>query len=225
MGIPNLIMVRYGQAPWPPDRQQVLPYRSLREVVWSVVGEGGTHHREATDRVLQLPQQLPNMTGVMMDDFFRQKEGGRDSNALSLAELGALRGRLTVAGRQLQIWVVLYDHQLELPVREYLELCDTVTYWTWKAEDLQHLESNFARMESLVPQKCRKVLGCYMWDYGRLQPMPVAAMQRQCETGLRWLREGRIAGMIFLASCICDLELETVEWTRRWIAEVGDKEL
>ena len=46
-----------------------------------------------------------------------------------------------------------------------------------------------------------------------------------CELGLRWLREGRIEGMIFLASCICDLGIETVEWTRAWIAEVGEQKL
>jgi hypothetical protein len=39
------------------------------------------------------------------------------------------------------------------------------------------------------------------------------------------LREGKIEGMIFLASNICDLDLETVEWTRRWIADVGDQSL
>jgi hypothetical protein len=65
----------------------------------------------------------------------------------------------------------------------------------------------------------QRVLGCYMWDYGTGHPMPVELMQRQVELGAQWLREGRIAGMIFLASCICDLELEAVEWTRRWIAE------
>jgi len=48
--------------------------------------------------------------------------------------------------------------------------------------------------------------------------MPLDAMARQCELGLRWLHEGRIEGMIFLASCICDLKLETVEWARNWIA-------
>ena len=32
-----------------------------------------------------------------------------------------------------------------------------------------------------------------------------------------------IDGVIFLASCICDLELQTVEWTRQWIAEVGEQ--
>ena len=31
--------------------------------------------------------------------------------------------------------------------------------------------------------------------------------------------------MIFLASCICDLNLEAVEWTREWIASVADEEL
>jgi hypothetical protein len=47
-------------------------------------------------------------------------------------------------------------------------------------------------------------------------------MQKQCLLGLEWLRKGRIEGMIFLASCICDLNLEAVEWTRNWIREVGD---
>lgn len=87
---------------------------------------------------------------------------------------------------------------------------------------LSELEENFERVEHLAPS-CRKVLGCYMWDYGNRKPMPISLMERQCQIGLQWLRDGRIDGMIFLASCICDLELETVEWTRRWIREVGDE--
>ena len=50
--------------------------------------------------------------------------------------------------------------------------------------------------------------------------MPIALMEKQCQLGLQWLRSGRIDGMIFLASCICDLTLETVEYTKRWIHEV-----
>jgi hypothetical protein len=53
--------------------------------------------------------------------------------------------------------------------------------------------------------------------------MPVEWMRHQCELGLTWLKEGKIEGMIFLASCICDLDLEAVEWTRAWIREVGDE--
>ena len=80
------------------------------------------------------------------------------------------------------------------------------------------------KAEELAP-KAGKVLGCYMWDYGEHHPMPVDRMAMQCELGLRWLREGRIEGMIFLASCICDLNIEAVEWTRNWIAKVGEEEV
>ena len=31
---------------------------------------------------------------------------------------------------------------------------------------------------------------------------------------------GAIEGMVFLGSPICDLDLEAVEWTRRWINQV-----
>jgi len=99
-----------------------------------------------------------------------------------------------------------------------------VTYWTWRAEELNRLEQNFNRLQELVPSSC-KGLGCYMWDYGDHRPMPISLMQHQCQLGLKWLREGRIEGMIFLASCICDLGLEAVEWTRKWIREVGKESL
>ncbi len=39
------------------------------------------------------------------------------------------------------------------------------------------------------------------------------------------MKEGRLDGMIFLASCTCDLGLEAVEWARQWIARVGDEPL
>jgi hypothetical protein len=96
-----------------------------------------------------------------------------------------------------------------------------VTFWTWRAEDLAKLEANFARFEAIAP-KSRKVLGCYMWDYGTRQPMPLALFQQQYHQGMRWLREGRIEGMIFLASCICDLGIDTVEWLRRELADLRE---
>jgi hypothetical protein len=80
------------------------------------------------------------------------------------------------------------------------------------------------RLDAVAGPK-RKVLGLYMWDYGTHRPMPIAAMGHQCEIGLSWLKEGRVEGLIFLASCICDLNLQAVEWSRRWIARHGDSRL
>ncbi len=224
LGVPNLIMVRYLDRPAPPFDQYAIPFRPLPRVVWSIVGASGKTEASERQHVLELAARFPNITGVIMDDFFRNDPGTGELASLSIAELQDVRRQLAAAGRRLDLWVVLYDHQLGLPVSRHLDLCDKVSFWTWKASDLADLEHNFVRAEKLAP-RAGKVLGCYLWDYGQSQPMPVTLMERQCELGLRWLREGRIEGMIFLATCICDLELETVEWTRRWIAQVGDQKI
>jgi hypothetical protein len=224
LGIPNLIMVRYlGRPPIPFD-QYALPFRALQQVVWSVVGASGHTDERERSHVLDLAARHPNITGLMMDDFFgsEQPAQGDDLAALPLDKLRELRNQLTVGGRPLRLWAVLYEHQLGKPLTLYLELLDVVSFWTWDSEKLQGLEGNLERLEKAAPT-CGRVLGCYLWDYGKKKPMPLDLMQHQCELGLRWLRQGRIEGMIFLASCICDLELEAVEWTRDWIANVGHK--
>ena len=224
LSIPNIIMVRYNEASMPVSVQYSVPFRPLKQVVWSIVGGGGYTDHSDREQVIELARDLPNMTGVMMDDFFGDSEEESSIGTLSLDELRYVRDLLGAAPRKLGLWVVLYDHQLHLPVKRHLDLCDKVAFWTWEAKELQKLEENFDVVESVAPS-CGKLLGCYMWDYGKKRPMPVDLMKRQCETGLRWLREGRIEGMVFLASCICDLDLETVEWTRRWVVEEGDRPL
>jgi hypothetical protein len=224
MGVPNVILVRYGGNPQPPYHQTAVPYRALRSVVWSIVGAGGK--TDAADRahVLDLARELPNMSGVMMDDFFHDDPGEKGYGALSLDEIHDLRKQLVLPDRRLDLWAVIYDRQLALPLGEHLALCDKVTQWFWRAAELEHLEQTFDQLEALAP-KPAKLLGCYMFDYGERRPMPLDLLEYECETGLRWLREGRIEGMIFLATCICDLDLEAVEWTRRWITTVGDEKL
>ena len=59
-------------------------------------------------------------------------------------------------------------------------------------------------------------------DYEKNKGIPIPLMKKQCETGLRWIQEGKIDGMIFLANTTMDIGLESVEWTRNWIKEVGD---
>jgi hypothetical protein len=226
LGIPNLIMVRYLGQPALPFDQYALRFRALNQVVWSVVGARGQTSEEEQAHVLDLAGRHPNLTGLMLDDFFgsEQPAQGNDEAALPADKLRELRSHLTVVGRRLRLWAVLYDHQLERPLAPYLEFLDLVSLWTWDSDKLKRLEANLERLEKVAPG-CGRVLGCYMWDYGRKRPMPLDLMRHQCELGLDWLRQGRIEGLIFLASCVCDLELEAVEWTRSWIAQVGDRQL
>jgi hypothetical protein len=224
LGIPNLIMVRYQGRPPLPFDQYGVPLRVLKRVVWSVVGAGGRTDDQERAHVLDLAARQTNITGLMLDDFFgpEQPARGEDPAALPPDQLRDLGGRLTVGGRRLRLWAVLYDHQLGRPLGPYLGLLDVVSFWTWDAEKLRGLEGNLERLAHVAPG-CGRVLGCYLWDYGRKQPMPPGLMRHQCEVGLDWLRRKKIEGMIFLASCLCDLELEAVEWTRGWIAQVADQ--
>lgn len=231
LGVPNVLFVRYELDPRPPFEPHAGPLASLQKVIWSVEGGAGGD----VEAVLALTKTLPNLSGIILDDYFARVAAtarmgvtapgdspGELEPGFTVQAIQELRQCLAVDGRRLDFWVVLYAHELgwETVLRPHLALCDVVTLWTWNAAELVNLEQNFDRFERVVGGK-RKVLGVYLWDYGAKQPMPLSAMARQCSLGLRWLREGRIEGMIFLASCICDLGMEAVEWTRRWIAENG----
>jgi hypothetical protein len=222
LNIPNVIMVRYQGRPSLPFDQYAIPFQSLKQVVWSVVGANRETDHEEREHVLELAGRHSNITGVIMDDFFTSESESAEKDkvaALSLDELRHLRQRLTVAGRRLDLWAVLYDNQLERRLGDYFSLLDKVSFWTWDVANLKDLRIKFEKFEA-VASSCGKVLGCYMWDYANKRPMPLDLMRHQCELGLQWLKAGRIDGMIFLASCICDLQLEAAEWTRRWIADV-----
>jgi len=225
LGIDNVIMVAFGGRPEPPFAPHAAPLRHLSRVVWSIVGDSSSKRNDQLpdlDEVLALAAEFPNVTGAIMDDFFHAPDDRGAVARYSVADVAGFREKLHRAARPLDLWVVLYSHDLDRPVAHHLAQADVVTFWTWQSRDLAALPDNFARAETLAPH-ARKVLGCYMWDYGPGQPMPLDRMIHQCETGLRWLRDGRIEGMILLASCICDLGLETVEWARQWIAAIGDQ--
>lgn len=227
LGIPNLMMVGYGGQPEPPFDQYAKPMASLKRVVWSVVGDSSSvRNNEQSDlqEVLDLAQKFPNVTGGILDDFFHQPDENGKFSRHDLATMRHFSESLHATSSPLDLYVVLYNHELNIPLQDYLQYTDAVTYWTWTADQLPHLEENFARAEATAAGK-RMLLGCYLYDYGAGLEMSVESMKYQCDIALKWLEEGRIEGVVFLASCICDLDLEAIQWTRQWIAEVGDREI
>jgi len=144
--------------------------------------------------------------------------------ALTVAQLRELRKELQLPERRLDLGVTLYTHQLQAPIRPHLELCDLVSLWTWRAADLRELEKTFEQFEKAVPNK-RRLLGLYLWDFGTKQPMPLDLMKHQCGLGLKWLQEGWVEGLILLGTNLCDLDLETVAWAKKWVSMVGNRPL
>jgi hypothetical protein len=236
MGAPNLLMVNQdpgkGSAPGykpfePPYEQYAYALKPLKRVAWSIVGASGITRDEERRQVLAMARQVPNIVGVFMDDFFTDKKSGKIAS-LTLDQVREVQRQLKGSGKKLDLYVTLYTRQLDPAIVPYLDLIDVVTLWTWETAELDHLESNLAKLEKLSP-KSRKLLGCYTSDYDRNRtpwwtPLPVPKMQRQCETGLKWLRAGRIEGIIIYGTAM-DLNWDSVEWARAWVQKVGGTKL
>jgi hypothetical protein len=215
LDVPNLLFIRFeGKPSLAEYRQYAISFRPMKNVVWSLVGSSGLTAAEDRTLALELAGQFPNISGFVLDDFFREDGSG----ALTPEQLKTLREQLVIGGRKHDLYVVVYQQLLNVSIESHLAHCDKITYWTWDAKDLVNLEHNMELLKKKAPNH-DILLGLYMWDYGGAKPMPVDLMARQLDLGLSWLHEGRIEGMIFLASNICDMELDAVEYTRKWIAE------
>ena len=229
LGVPNIIVVQssaqeaaHGRLE-PPFAQYLVAMRPLKRIVWSVVGSGGFHSPEETKEVLELARTTPNFAGIMLDDFFTGDKDGKRAQ-LTVEQLAEVRRQLRQGAGKLDIYVTLYADKLDQPISDYLKLVDAITLWTSDPNELLNLEASLKKVEALAP-KARKLLGCYVVDYGRKEGTPLPLMQRQCETGLRWLKERRIEGIIFLGNTTLDLGFPSVDWTREWIQRVGETRL
>jgi len=225
-GVPNIIMVqastsesKYGRFE-PPFEQYAVALKALKRVAWSVVGSGGFSSGGETREVLELARKTPNFVGVMLDDFFGSPKDWKRA-MWTMEELADFRRRLQQTGKKLDIFVTLYNSQMDLPLQGYLDLIDVITLWTG---DMANLEAHLEKAEKLAP-KVRKMAGIYVADYGTGKSRPVEEIKLQCETSLKWLRDGRIEGIIFLGNTAMDFDFESVEWTRAWIKRVADTEL
>ncbi len=225
LGINNCCRVATGSGPQPPFDRAAAELTGMQQVVWSIVGAGGVERNDDgwgdLNEVIRQAQMHPNVSGGVLDDFCSEKRLAIFTPA-RLAEISAKMR--TEVGRPMDLWVVLYEYQLDCPVQAHLASCDVISFWTWKSENLKDLDANMAKVMALTPGK-KHMAGCYLWDYGNQQAMPLDLMKYQCEKYYRWLKAGKIQGVIFCSNCIADLGLETVAWTREWISKIGDEEL
>jgi len=148
------------------------------------------------------------------------------TSQVSTRDLAVAKRRIqAIGGRKLDLAVVVYSHQIDQGIVPMLKDVDTVLFWTWESSELKNLEANFRRLQEILPGK-KVILGCYLWDFSLpTRIIPIELMEHQCELGLKWLRAGEIEGIIFLGSNIMDKHLKAVEWTREWIARVGEERL
>ena len=223
LGIPNCCRVGMLGEPKPPWDQEAMPLESLDKVVWSILGDTHSGNDEYLDEVLRMAKLHPNVTGAVMDDFICSPER---SAIYTPERVAGFRERLhTEVDRPLDLWVVLYEYELDKPVKPWLDEVDAVTFWTWYGEKLEELEENYQRLRAIVGEEKSLIMGLYMWDYGNACELTDERMQLQLDTYHRWLHEGKIDGVIVCSNCIADVGIPAVQTLRRWVREHGDEEL
>ncbi len=251
LGVPNLLFIRSEDNPPLPEseigrkktsfEQYAISFQPLDRVVWSVVGSGGKGGMAELPAALSLAKDFPNIRGVFLDDFVlkptRQPDGsmlGRP--AMELDELRQARAQINASGRPLEMWITLYTQEIkpskagafkacEPPLANFLDQFDVLTLWTWNSAELAELEENLAALEKIAPKKARIALGLYLWDFYNKKPVPVELMKHQCDLGLKWLKEGRISDMIFLANTMLDVGMPSAEFAREWVKKNGGEKL
>ena len=255
LGVPNLLFIRSNSQPASPEvevgrkktsyQQYATSFQPLDRVVWSVVGGGGEGGMRELPATLSLAQEFPNIRGIFMDDFVRPipRKKATDAHtgrpAMPLADLRRLREQTKTNGRPLDVWVTLYTHEVnperknkaipfrscEPPLAGFLGDFDVLTLWTWDSTEIPELEANLLALEKIAPKKARIALGLYLWDFQNKKPVSVELMKHQCDLGLKWLKEGRISDMIFLANTMLDVGMPSADFSRQWIKEHGGEKL
>ncbi|HOJ10668.1 MAG TPA: hypothetical protein PK733_08760 [Clostridiales bacterium] len=218
LGVPNCCRVVSLGLPNPPFDQEAMVLDTLDRVIWSIIGCNASKRSNDMEEVIKIAKKHPNVIGGIVDDFMRKSR----LEEYPPHAIRGLRERLTEeVGRKMELWTVIYTHEFDLSIKEHLAEFDVATMWTWWAKNIVDLDKNLVKLRSLFGAEKPILAGCYMWDYGGQNPMPIDLMKYQLDKYYAWLKSKEIDGIIFCSNCIADLGLEAVDITREWIEKVG----
>ena len=219
-GIRNSFIVSYGGNIQPPFRHMAERFSSLDRVIWSVLGDASTPLPEGrlgnTQDILDACPWGKNIIGGVVDDFFSPKRMER-FNPQVLMEI-----RKTLNARGLEFWCVLYAHQLNFDLAEYLPCFDGITFWIWDPADISDLETHLNRFFSLA-ENHKTMLGVYLWDYHGSRPVAIEAFDTQLTRYFDCLADGKTDGVVICSNTIGDADLDTCRCLKERILQYSQK--
>ena len=161
---------------------------------------------------------MPNLTTLIMDDFFSYKGYGLSLDAIREVQRGT-------SERGMKLGVVLYSdaNDIKPEFKSVLDLCDEVTFWFWHGKNVGTIEARVEKLRDLIGSEKPILLGQYMYDFGGRKQMPGAVMENQLAQASRLLAAGAIDGLIFHCTPLVDMNLDAVNVSRAWIRENASK--
>ena len=217
-GISNVCRVSVGGRPEPPLDKEAAVLDAMKNVVWDV----SPGNPAALDEILRIANEHPNTKAAVMDTFFNEAS----LKKYTPSDVAGLREKLHTAPKDkpLELWAVLYCDELTEKRIPYIQECDAITFWSIHAKYLASLERNFEKLKTLTGDK-PIYCGCYMWDYRGERHMPLGLMKHQLDCFYKWLKEGRIEGMVIHTNCNLGLGFDSEFYTRKWVDDFADEEI
>jgi len=228
LGVPNLIMVESDGEPCPYTADAFGYLESccrIKKLMWSVTGSAGYRNGDEEEFIRDMAKEYPNIVGAYFDDFtgnYRTKGEYEENEIRDM--FAKVRNTIDQSCRQMESWITAYPSVATKYPKDMYDNIDGLIIWSTYREIDGSVEKNLKLFEEFLPEK-RKMFGIYIYDYANGVATSDELMDYQCEAALKWLKEGRIEGIVFLTNCTMGIGLSSEYWLRKWIDKVGDIEL
>lgn len=215
MNIPGCFVVRWRNLPTKAGLSEYMKqFAQTKRVGFSITDSAVEPFEEKVRLGFEYADKMPNLTSLVMDDFWSGAAKGVDISKI-------VRVREGTAARNMKLGVVLYadSNGVKGEYKEVLDLCDEVTFWFWCGKNVGTIESQVAKLKDLVGAEKPILLGQYMYDFGGKKPLSGADMETQLAATSRLLSQEAIDGVIFHCTPLVDMNLDAVNVSRTWIRE------
>ena len=217
MNIPGCFVVRWTNNPKKAELPEYMKqFAETKRVGFSITDSAAESFDEKVRLGFEYADKMPNLTTLIMDDFWSGAGTGVD-----MAKIVGVHEGTQARGMKLDIVLYSDANGVKSEFKEVLDLCDEVTFWFWNGKNVGTIEEQVGKLRDLVGAEKPVLLGQYMWDFGGKKPMPGADMERQLAATSRLLSQRAIHGVIFHCTPLVDMNLDAVNVSRAWIKENG----
>ena len=220
MNIPGCFVVRWTNNPKKAELPEYMKqFKDTKRVGFSITDSAAETFEEKVRLGFEYADKMPNLTSLVMDDFWSGAAKGVDVAKIARVKEGT-------AARNMRLGIVLYadSNGVKGEFKDVLDLCDEVTFWFWHGKNVNTIETQVGKLKDLVGTEKPILLGQYMYDFGGKKEMSGADMETQLAATSRLLSQKAIDGVIFHCTPLVDMNLDAVNVSRAWIRENASKE-
>jgi len=207
-------------------RQYNMSFRRMHDVAWECFDATGDITK--LERYINEAKEFPNITGVVLDDFFHRDGAFK---GIPTDQLWQIRERLhNNEVRPLDFWMVMYTNDIcteNVPfdvAKSYIEPLDGITLWCWEEKDIHEIADKWDKFMALSPGK-RRLLGVYLWNFGEGKEATAKSVREQLDFCLEKIHAGEIEAAILHTNTMGDMDLEAYAECEKWMDEHGDDEV